>query len=195
MKRNLLLVLMVCMAVVSQAQFIKIGPKVGANLLKIDGQSFDKEYKFGYYVGGFAEIKLNDKVTIDPEVLFAQNQFKQSSDFRDLYRSALNSNDSSDLKLQQLQIPLLFTYKIANVLALQAGPQYSILMDKNKTLVQNGQQAFTDGDFAFSAGFKVMASKLRITGRYVVGLNNLNDLGDDKKWKSQTAQLGVGFVF
>ena len=36
---------------------------------------------------------------------------------------------------------------------------------------------------------------MRIYGRYAIGLNNINDLSESNKWKSQQIQLGLGFKF
>ena len=53
------------------AQF-HIGIKAGANVNKIDGKSFKDQFRYGYHVGGFAEIGLGDKFGIQPEVVFNQ---------------------------------------------------------------------------------------------------------------------------
>jgi hypothetical protein len=182
----------------ANAQFLKIGPVVGANLQKIDGQSFKDGYQLGYYAGAFVEVKLGSHFQLQPELIFSENKFDQASEFRDVYKNILNTDSLTKIKLQKLSIPVLLNFKIANIIALQAGPQFSLIMDKNKTLLKNSGDAFTDGDFAMVGGVKVMIGKLRFTGRYVVGLsdiNNVGDVGKQDKWKSQTAQLGVGFVF
>ena len=41
----------------ASAQF-RIGPKAGANIVKMDGLSFNDQFRYGYHVGGFAEIVL-----------------------------------------------------------------------------------------------------------------------------------------
>lgn len=177
------------------AQFIKIGPKVGANMQKISGQSFNDSYKLGYYAGLFAELKLGEKWQIQPEVLFSETSFRQSSDFRDLYKDLLSVDSLKKIKLSQLSIPITLNFKVANVLALQVGPQFSINMDKNKTILKNAGDAFSNGDFAMVAGAKFMLGKFRISGRYVAGMSNINDIDKQDNWKSQAIQLGVGFVF
>ena len=53
------------------AQF-HIGLKGGANIIKIDGKSFKDQFRYGYHVGGFAEIGLGQKFGLQPEVLFNQ---------------------------------------------------------------------------------------------------------------------------
>jgi hypothetical protein len=179
----------------AHAQFIKIGPKFGANLQKIDGRSFEDAYQLGYYAGIFAELKLGEKWQIQPEVLFSETKMDQSSDFRDIYRNILSVDSLKSLKLSQLSIPVLLNYRLANILALQVGPQFSINMDKNESMVKNAGSAFTKGDFAMVGGVQLMLSKFRVSGRYVLGMSNINDIDNQDKWKSQAIQLGVGFVF
>ncbi|HZH95936.1 MAG TPA: porin family protein [Flavisolibacter sp.] len=173
------------------AQF-NIGVKGGANITKIDGKSFKDEFLYGYHVGGFAEIGLGKKLGLQPEVLFNQFQTRVDSTFKNVYQNALNFSDNRDIKLSYLSIPVLVNYKVGNVLTLQAGPQFGILIDQNKNLIQNGREAFSKGDFSMLGGAVINISKLRIGGRYMVGLNNINDLDDQNQWKNQGFQVSVG---
>ena len=76
--------------------------------------------------------------------------------------------------------------------SLVAGPQFGILINKNDNLLQNGQSAFTNGDFGMVGGLQVNLKVLRIYGRYNIGLKNINDIGQQDKWTNQQIQLGVG---
>jgi hypothetical protein len=87
---------------------------------------------------------------------------------------------------------VLLNYKLGNALTLQAGPQFGVLLDQNKDLLENGQEAFSKGDFSMLGGASLNISKLRLTGRYIVGLNNLNDLDNQNEWKNQGFQLSLG---
>ena len=69
---------------------VKIGPKLGANLQKIGGQSFKDGYQLGYYAGGFMEMNLGKRFQLQPEVLFSETKYDQSSDFRDIYKNILS---------------------------------------------------------------------------------------------------------
>ncbi len=173
----------------SFAQF-KLGIKGGANIHKLDGKSFKNEFSFGYHLGGFAEIGLGKKFAIQPEVLFSQTNIDTSSSFSDVY----DFDNISKVKLSYLQIPLLLNYKANDFVTIQAGPQYSILMDNDKTLVQNGKEAFKKGDFSLLGGLQLNISKIKIYGRYAVGLNNINDIDNQEKWKNQTVQIGLGLT-
>ena len=53
------------------AQF-HIGVKGGANITKVDGESFKDQFRYGYHLGGFAEIRMGNKFVLQPEVLFNQ---------------------------------------------------------------------------------------------------------------------------
>jgi hypothetical protein len=96
--------------------------------------------------------------------------------------------------LSYLSIPVLLNYNLGSNFALQAGPQFGILLDQNRNLLQNGKDAFSKGDFSMLAGVQIKLSSLRIYGRYVIGLSNLNDIDNQDKWKSQSIQLGLGLT-
>lgn len=178
----------------SFAQGIKLGIKGGANVGKIDGKSFKEEFKYGYHIGGFAELKVGKKFSIQPEVLWNQVNTDTSNSFRTLYKDAVDFNKLSNVKLGYISIPILLSYKVANILSLQAGPQFGILVDKGRTTLQNGTDAFKKGDFSLLGGAQINISHLRIYGRYNIGLANLNDIDNKDKWKSQGFQVGVGLA-
>lgn len=190
MKRKpLVFILALFLAQAAMAQF-SIGVKAGANIIKVDGRSFDEEFKYGYHLGGFAIIGLGGRFALQPEVLFNQYQTKTDSSFKAIYQNAFSGN--TDIKLNYLSIPLLLNYKLGSFLSLQAGPMFSILLDRNKNLLQNGKDAFDKGDFSMLGGAQVSLGKIKLNGRYVVGLNNINDIDNQDKWKGQGFQLSVG---
>ena len=176
------------------AQF-HIGAKAGTNIIKIDGKSFKDEFKFGYSLGGFMEVRLSNKFVLQPEILFNQASTTVDSSFKNIYQGVFNASAQSKVKLNYLSIPLLLNYKlIGSFLSLQAGPQFSVLMSKNKTLLQNGGEAFKNGDFSMLGGVQVKIGAIRVNGRYVVGLSNINDIDNQDKWKSEGFQLSVGLA-
>jgi opacity protein-like surface antigen len=180
----------------AMAQFT-LGVKAGATLAKVDGKSFKEEFRTGYHLGGFAEIGLGGKLGLQPEVLFNQIYSSVDSSFSSVYRNAFSSLTDNEVKLSYLSIPVLLTYKLGNNLSLLAGPQFGILLDQNKNLVQNGQEAFKKGDFSVLGGAQLKVSKLRFSGRYFVGLNDIRDveqIRDQSKWKNQGWQLSVGLA-
>ena len=193
MKKLMLLLCLVCSISVSvtNAQWLKVGVKGGADIKKITGKSFDDQFSYGYHLGAFAEIKLNSRFGIQPEVYFSQVNIDTSSNFSDIY----DFKEISKVELKYINIPVLLSFKPSKYIAIQAGPQFGILMDKGNTVLKNGQDAFKKGDFSMLAGIQLQFSKLRIYGRYGIGLNDLNDIDSQEKWKTQSIQAGLGIAF
>ncbi len=174
------------------AQF-HLGVKSGANITKVDGKSFKDEFRYGYHLGGFAEIRLGNKLVLQPEVLFNQYATRLDSNYKNVYEDVFDGN--SNIKLNYLSVPVLLNYKlVGNFISLQAGPQFGVLLDQNKTLLQNGGNAFKSGDLSMLAGVLVRVGPMRINGRYAIGLNNISDIADDDKWKNQGFQVSVGLA-
>ena len=178
----------------ANAQGLKLGIRAGANMYKIDGKSFDKEFTYGYHAGGSLEIMFSKVFGIQPEVLFNQSNTRTGYSFDTLYKS-INPGTLKEIKLNYISIPLLLNIRPFPFLTLQAGPQFGILMSKNLPLLQNGKEAFKNGDLTMLAGVQLNILKFRVYGRYGIGLNNINDIDNKDKWKSQSAQIGLGFNF
>jgi hypothetical protein len=192
MKNKILITVLVLSLSTSAAlaQGFKIGVKGGADIHKVDGQAFKDKFSYGYHLGGFADIGLTKKFGIQPEVLFSQVNVDTSENFSDVY--AFNS--VSKVQLKYLKIPILLNYNPNPFVSLQLGPQFGVLIDQDQSMLKNGRDAFSKGDFSMLGGLQLNISKLKIYGRYAVGLSNINDIDNQDKWKNQTIQLGVGFA-
>lgn len=195
MKAKFLLTLFAALLIsqVMMAQF-HIGFKAGTNITKMDGQSFKNQFRYGYHIGAFAEIGMGEKLMLQPEVLFNQVSSTLDSNYKNIYSDVFFS-DQSKVRLGYLSIPILLDYKlIGNFLMLQAGPQFGILINKNKDLVKNGVDAFSHGDFSMVGGVQLKLSSIRVGARYVVGLSNINDIDNRDKWKNQGLQVSLGLA-
>jgi hypothetical protein len=186
-----------CMASSAMAQpGIHLGVRAGANMTKIDGEQYDEAFRFNYFVGPFLRLDLTKGFGIQPEVLFAQSTSRTGSRFSDIYDEFGDEYNNHEIKLNYLSIPVLANIHLTRALILQLGPQYSILLNDHESLVQNGKDAFKKGDLSGVGGLSLnLPLGLSVSGRYVIGLSNIQDLPDDEKWSSQAIQLGVGFRF
>ncbi len=171
------------------SQGLTFGIKAGANLGKISGQSFKDEYNLGYHAGAFVTIG-GKKWAIQPEVLFNQVNTDTATSFNEI----TGFKNVNKIQLHYLSIPILVNYKLSNLLALQFGPQFGILIDKNQSLVQNGKDAFKSGDFSLAGGLQLNLLKFRVYGRFVGGVTDVNNLSSNDTWKIQMAQLGIGIA-
>jgi hypothetical protein len=180
------------LATATNAQKLTIGGKAGASLTKITGQAFKEGYDLGYHLGAFAEIDLSKKWGIQPEVLWNQVNTKHAENFSSVYNNFRDSTGS--IQLKYLSIPVLLRYNVNPFFTINVGPQFGILLDQNKTLLKNGEEAFGKGDFSMVAGATISVSKFRVYGRYNIGLNNISDIDNQESWKNQQVQLGVGIT-
>lgn len=170
------------------SQRLKVGFKAGTSINKLTGKSFSDEFSFGYHLGGFVEVGVLKKLAIQPELLFNQINVDTSGSFSTVYQF----KNVNKVQLKYLSIPILLNYRPSKFITIQAGPQFGVLINKSNSLVENGKDAFKGGDFSMVGGIQFNVSHFRFYGRYVVGLNNLNDLSSQDKWKTQSIQLGVG---
>ena len=182
----------------ASAQSFSLGADLGANLSKINSTSFNTAFKSGFLAGAYAQIRFGKHWGLQPELLFIQSQTKTDSSFNDIYGSVLkNPGQLQDIHLNYLGIPVLLTYRILKIIDLQAGPQFGILLNNNKTLLENGQNAFKGQDVTILAGAEVHILRLRVYARYGWGLGNINNistssLSQSDTWKNQSIQLGLG---
>jgi hypothetical protein len=190
------LVLLTIASALTTASFAQggfhVGAKAGANIFKVDGSSMKDEFIFGYNVGAFAEINFSKEIGIQPEVLWNQTNFRTGGRFSDIYPEGVNDVKG---KLNYLSIPILFSYTPAKIISFQLGPQFGVLLNQDKNLVKNGEEAFKKGDFSALGGVQLNIGGVKIGGRYVIGLTNINDIDNKEKWKNQGFQVYLGTRF
>jgi hypothetical protein len=100
--------------------------------------------------------------------------------------------DLKKIKLDYINIPLILNIKPSKKISIQVGPRYGILANSNLSVKKNAENAFKSGDFSMLAGIQFNFSKIRVYGRYQIGLTDINDATSQEKWKSQTIHVGVG---
>ncbi|HEY8967930.1 MAG TPA: porin family protein [Puia sp.] len=192
-KSIVLSLLLLTFAVVqSRAQGLHLGVKGGANIFKVDGQGYDQGFQFGYNVGAFAEINFPGVFGIQPELLWNQTNYRTGTQFSSIYPNGINDIKG---KLNYLSIPVLLSFRPAKIISFQAGPQFGILLNQDKSLVDNSKEAFKKGDLSLAGGVQLNLANIVVGGRYVIGLNNINDVTDDHTWKNQGFQVYAGFRF
>ena len=189
MKKIFLFLALVVFTASAHAQ-LHVGVKAGLNATKIDGKSFQDQFEYNYLAGGFAEIGLSERFSVVPEVLFSQT----STTLADNVDGNIFNKDQAKAKLNYLSIPILANVKLAGPLHLEAGPQYSILINSDENLLKNGENAFKNGDFSVVGGLQLRFSKLRLSGRYLIGLDDISKVSDQGEWKKQSIQVTLGFT-
>lgn len=176
-----------------QAQGLKIGLKAGANIAGLSGLAFKDGFQFGYHAGVFAELMFSEKFGIQPEFMFSQTNLTASNEFSTIYSNIVPN--LTDIKLRYMAIPLLLNFKPTKLLTLQAGPQFGILRDNTTSLTTNAGEAFKRGDLAFVAGAQFNLPIVRVYGRYVAGLTDINQIRETDTWRNAGLQLGLAISF
>jgi Outer membrane protein beta-barrel domain len=173
---------------VTLGQTFQFGIKGGATLGKITGVAFKDAFTLGYDVGAFAKIGLGKKLAVQPEVYFSQVNVDTSVNFSNVY----SFNYVNNIQLGYLNIPIFLNYNIDKMIAIQVGPQYGVLIDQNKSLLQNGANAFKSGNFSVVGGVQVSILRFKIYGRAVGGQTDIATIGKADTWKLKAYQLGIG---
>ena len=189
-KSIILLLAFVTIALAStNAQGFQLGVKGGANIFQVDGRSFDQAFKYGYSIGGYAEINFSKHFGIQPELLWNEYQTRTADQYSQVYT---NLSASTDIQLNYLSIPVLLAFKPAKILTIHVGPQFGILINQSQSLIDNSKSAFKSGDLSMLAGAQLNLAWFKLGARYAIGLNNLDNVGNVDTWKSKGFQVYVG---
>jgi hypothetical protein len=193
MKKIILILFVAVLTTSVSAQGFKIGVKLGSNITDVTGIQFKDGFNYGYHAGVFSEIMFSKFIGIQPEALWSQTELTRANTISSIYQPSLGTLTS--IELTYLSLPVLLNIRPTKLITLQAGPQFGILVDKTQTATANAGNAFKNGDLSMVGGVQFNLFKLKFYGRYLAGLNNINDLSDQDKWKSKSYQLGVSLAF
>jgi hypothetical protein len=193
MKSKLSLLVLALLAVsLTQAQGLHFGIKGGANLTKVDGKAMTDEFNYGYQLGGFAEVGLGKKWFIQPELMWTEYRTRTADDFEDIINFPANGSNRQEVKLNYLAIPITLNYRLLDWFSLHAGPQFGVLLNQDKNLLQNGRDAFNAGVVSLVGGAQLNFGGFHITGRYFTNINDINSGDVNEAWKNKGFQVGVG---
>lgn len=153
----------------ANAQDTKFGIKAGVDLaslkVEFDGVSAS-ESETGFYIGGFVDIKVSDKFTVQPALLYV----------------AVKDFD-------QIQIPILAKIAVGEKFSLLAGPDIGFLMDAAEGIKS------TNFGLDFGASYDV-SENISIDAKYNLGLTNLvEDAPSGYSAKVNGIFLGLGYKF
>lgn len=178
---------------VAYSQSLHYGLKADLSFSTVHGNGMAGTFRPGFNAGAFAEYNITKKWGIQPEVLFTLYNNKSGDDFTKYYvNSGRSSANASKVQLGYLSIPLLLTYHVNDILSINAGPQYNLLVYYNEDLLQNGKNAFKKNDLGAAVGLTLHVSQVQFYGRYVMGLSDINAVDDRYSWKTHQIQLGMG---
>ncbi|MDI1315836.1 porin family protein [Flavobacterium sp.] len=178
MKKTFLVVTFVLFTTLSSnAQKIKFGVKAGLNLSDLNGIT-GYSSRASYHFGGVLEIKAIQNLSIQPEFLYSTQGAKA------------DNAAFKDINYDYLTVPVLAKfYLITDKLSLDAGPQFSFLLDNtNVAIVNSSANRF---DFGVVGGLSVNVTKhVFVQGRYVIGLS---DTSKNSEITNRVIQFSLGY--
>ncbi|MBD0726072.1 hypothetical protein B6A10_12890 [Flavobacterium sp. L1I52] len=172
----------------ANAQEVKFGVKAGLNLSNFTGDVENNSIKAGFQAGGLVEIKVSDKFSVQPEVLYSLQGTKIEEEGTDV-----------NFNMSYLNVPVMAKFYVADGFSLEAGPQIGFLLSANgkaEGVSIDIKDYFKSTDFSLNvgAGYDV-AENVNIGARYGFGLSNIaKDSGSEKLHNSNIA-IAVAYKF
>jgi len=171
------------------------GVKGGVNFATLNGDIDSPDSRTSFHVGVFAEMPIAPIFSVQVEALYsgqgAEAEFRGSD------------GDKAELQLDYINVPVLAKFYIVKGLSIEAGPQFSFLVndefDFNPNsdggdipLDDNGPdfktfQVGVAGGLTFQTDLGLFA-----TARYV---QDITDIAKDVNVQNSVFQLGVGYKF
>ncbi|WP_291118199.1 porin family protein [Flavobacterium sp. UBA6135] len=218
MKKILLSALALMAFGFSNAQEVSYGVKGGLNLSNLAGDIEDAKSLFGAHVGAFAEIKITDKFSVQPELLFSMQGAKQEYTYFESFDGfSITETEKSTLKLGYLNLPVMAKYYVNDKFSLEAGPQIGFLLSAKVDYEYTYRETFDgvtetesesgsydikdevksiDLGFGFGAAYK-FTENLSVGARYTLGLTSIaKDFdGESADIKNNVLQVSIGYKF
>ena len=148
------------------------GIKGGLNFIDLHGSNTENYSDLSnlktYHVGVYAQFGINDKVSIQPEILFSRKGF----DDRAASSGSGASNPVRETRLDYIQVPVLFVYNFLDNVSVHVGPQASLLV----RVKDQGEEKSIDGagfhslDYGVVGGLEARVGPARVGARYDLGL-------------------------
>lgn len=203
MKKQILLpFLLLCIGIT--AQQTRFGVKTGYSLstlsVKSDIGKLSYDPKSSFYIGGLVEHNLNDKFSLQAELLYSNLGGTFNATSTDVGTSTVEVEDKTTFGT--LQVPLLGKYNVTNNLALAAGVNFgAIISAKSNYKDSSGVEKETDFkenvntfNIAPLIGLEYnLENKMFVDARYNFGISNISKIAS--KETISFLQVGIGYKF
>lgn len=177
--------------------FFRWGGKAGVNINKIDGQSYKSGFNYNFLLGGFMQFNVSRRFGLQPEINFVQSSAAFTDDASDVYDDIFRDASQRKAKLDYVKVPLLLNVNIGSSkrVKLQLGPQFGGLLNQTVDSLRNEGNIFKKSDLSAVDGLWIQIPFINLGARYEIGLNNINDIDNQQRWRSQAFTIFAGFTF
>lgn len=172
------------------------GVKGGVNFATLNGNDIDSpDSRTSFHVGVFGEFPLSSMFSVQAEALYSGQGAE--ADFSG------TDGDKAELQLDYINVPVLAKFYIMEGLSIEAGPQFSFLVNDEFDFNPNSNDGDIDlndtrfeaksFEFGVAGGLTFQTSMgLFATARYIQGVT---EVYYDADIKNSNFQLGIGFKF
>ena len=209
-KVNLLIALLICFTASAQLDNT-FGFKAGTNYsqfrpdIEFYGvKALDFQGKIGYYVGGFFDIGISDKSSVRPELLFANQGTKTSSEFYveyvDQFKDPMVGEVVTKVNELMILLPVNFRIELVELFNLELGLQPGYALKRTEVFkklpfdpsLEGEKETYSDFDefdFGLNGGLGFdLTDRIELNLRYNYGL-----IERDNTIKTSVISLGLGF--
>ncbi|ASK29152.1 opacity protein [Chryseobacterium sp. T16E-39] len=164
------------------------GVKAGLNISTISGGG-DTKAKAGFYGGVLMNVPVASSFSIQPEILYNGVGVKE------------DRNNGGKLNLSYISVPVMFQYNATPQFYLEAGPQFSFLIDstlKRNSVSVDAKDLIKGFDFGVGLGAGYFFTKnIGVNVRYVAGVVNVfKEIGGiQADGKNNVFQVGLAYKF
>lgn len=191
-QKHLLTILLLLSVATLQAQMKwHYGPTFSVNFGNIDGKGMRPKMIAGIQAGGFAQLVLNGKWSIQPEIVYTDANVNKGSDYLTYYNVDGRVDAITNMQLNYISVPVLVRYDLNKKLAFMVGPQYGYLFHTLENLAKDGSPAFKKNNISANAEVQYSIGNAGFFVRYNQGISNINDIDDRYKWRTTNLQFGT----
>lgn len=182
------LVLFVSAVAVAQER-PKFGLKGGLNISKLNfDNGTNADWRTGYHIGALSHIHVTPSFSLQPELYYSSQGGKFPA-----------GNNTRNLNLSYINLPVLLQYNFANGFRLQGGPQLGFLVgvdDEINGIEQNfyNTNNINSIDVSLPLGISYLGySGFGVDARYNIGLTDVFEGATEAK--NSVFQVGVFYLF
>lgn len=167
----------------------KWGLKGGLNISKLNfDDGTNSNWRTGFHLGALSHIHLSPSFSLQPELYYSS----QGGKFPE-------GNNTMDLNLSYINLPVLFQYNFNNGFRLQGGPQVGFLVGVDDEINNVDQNIYNSNnlnsvDVSLPLGISYLGySGFGIDARYNIGLTDVFESA--REAKNNVFQVGVFYLF
>jgi len=180
---------------------ISFGVKGGVNFATVNGDGFDSpDSRTSFHVGALAEFPLADIFSIQVEALYSGQGFEYETPAIPF----VTEGGKVEYQLDYINVPVLAKVYLFKGFSLEAGPQFSFLVNEELDSAPEDNDGDTNTDsakdfeFGFAGGVTFQTDMgLFATARYNQGVTEIFEDRDDadNKVTNSVFQIGIGYKF